>query len=106
MASSLASPSLDQYLLPPDLQQAIRICWMISHWCNYQCDYCGVLVFSRRTAQKQPHSFDYYPVEKWVEAFLRLKQERIIVKVAGGEPVVDRGNCKKMLTGLVADGRF
>ena len=60
-----------QYPLTPELQKAIRIYWMISHWCNYQCDYCGVLVFSRRTGEKQQHAFDHYPVEEWLAAFLR-----------------------------------
>ena len=95
-----------QYPLTPELQNAIRITWNISHWCNYQCDYCGVMVFSRRTGEKQQHSFDHYPVEDWLAAFLRLKQEKIIVKMLGGEPFVDRVNWKRMLSGLLEAGRF
>ena len=92
--------------LPPDLQNSIRITWNISHWCNYQCDYCGVMVYSRRTNEKQEHAFDHYSADQWLVAFLRIKSERTVLKILGGEPFMDRANWKQLLCGLIPEGRF
>jgi organic radical activating enzyme len=92
--------------LPEHLQSAVRIKWTLSHWCNYQCDYCGVPVFSRRDKERQPHAFDYYSVQEWLKAFDKFPQDQIRLTVAGGEPFVDRKNVAPMLDGLLSADRY
>lgn len=94
------------YALPLALQNQIRITWNVSHWCNYDCSYCGVLVYSRRGPERQAHSFDYYPVADWIAAFQRIQKERVVLKVLGGEPFMDRANWKQLLQALLPDPRF
>jgi hypothetical protein len=97
---------VDRYPLEGDLRESVRINWLFSHWCNYQCDYCGVLVFSRRTAEKQVHAFDHHTAEEWLAAFLRIPRNHIVLKVHGGEPFMDRESWRHLLAGLLADPRF
>lgn len=94
--------------LPENLANACRIAWHISSWCNYSCQYCGVLVFHKRAGNgdKQAHAFDYQPPEKWLEALQQLPQEQIYMKITGGEPFLDRANFLKLLAGLTAMERY
>lgn len=94
--------------LPEHLRNRVRIAWHISNWCNYSCQYCGVLVFLKRAKdrQKQAHAFDHYPVEQWLEAFRKFPQDQIYLKITGGEPFLDRIPFRTLLAGLTADERF
>jgi len=74
---------------------AVLIRWMITEWCNYNCPYCPQT--HERKAQKgngmTAHSFDNFPVEKWIEAFERhFAEYRLSLVTSGGEPMVDRKN--------------
>jgi organic radical activating enzyme len=88
--------------LPAELQDSLRINWHLTLWCNYSCQYCPVLVFHKRSPvrEQQEHSFDYYPVDKWLEAIRRFPQRNIHLKITGGEPFLDRANFRALLTGL------
>jgi organic radical activating enzyme len=88
--------------LPPQVQDALRVNWHLTLWCNYSCQYCPVLVFHQRSAAGEPreHSFDHYPVERWLEALRRFPQRRIHLKMTGGEPFLDRKNFRELLCGL------
>lgn len=88
--------------LPAELQDSVRINWHLTLWCNYSCQYCPVLVFHQRSSsgQHQEHSFDYYPVEQWLQQIARFPQRRIHLKITGGEPFLDRKNFLDLLAGL------
>jgi organic radical activating enzyme len=88
--------------LPAHLQDSLRINWHLTKWCNYSCQYCPVLVFRQRSAtgQRQEHSFDYHPVEDWLEAIGRFSHRHIHLKITGGEPFLDRKNFRVLLAGL------
>ena len=90
--------------LPADVEGSLRINWLLSRWCNYSCQYCQVLVFRQRSPLKQVqnHSFDYHPVERWLEAIARFPQRHIHLKITGGEPFLDRKNFRELLAGLSA----
>ena len=92
--------------LPDHLHDHVRVNWYMTQWCNYSCQYCPVLVYHKRTTsgQPQPHAFDYYPVEKWLEAFDTLKATKILTHLTGGEPFLDRENLLALLRGLAARG--
>ncbi len=93
--------------LPESVRHALRIFWNISHWCNYQCDYCGVPVFSRRTGeQRQLHAFDHHTVAEWLEAFGKFPQREIHLSITGGEPFLDRAGFLPLLEGLASMPRF
>lgn len=94
--------------LPPPPQREVRINWHVSSWCNYSCSYCPVLVFRKRAANgaRQAHSFDYYPAESWVEKLRALPHPRMLLKLTGGEPMLDRENVRTVLAGITADPRF
>jgi organic radical activating enzyme len=81
---------------------------MMTHWCNFSCDFCGVPVFFKRssTLGKQAHAFDYYSAEEWLRAFSLFPQEEISCIITGGEPFLDRGNFSSLLAGLLDDKRF
>ena len=100
--------SFEQYPLPSHLQDSARIYWMMSEWCNYSCEYCGVPVFFKKSASRgrQRHAFDHYAVEEWIEAFKGFPQNDISLVITGGEPFLDRKNFPVLLAGLLADGRF
>jgi MoaA/NifB/PqqE/SkfB family radical SAM enzyme len=79
----------------------MRVTWMMTNWCNYACSYCGVQTFSRREAGKTyGHAFDYYSVERWIEAFRKFPQEEIYLKITGGEPFLDRSNIVRLINEL------
>lgn len=84
----------------------MRVFWNITHWCNYQCAYCGVPVFSRRTADPQLHAFDHYPPEAWANALRSVPSTQVALTITGGEPFVDRKNFLAALRELAADPRF
>jgi hypothetical protein len=90
--------------LPANAEDSLRINWHLSQWCNYSCQYCQVLVFHQRSPLKQVqnHSFDYHPVEQWLEAIGRFPQRHIHLKITGGEPFLDRKNFRELLAGLSA----
>ncbi len=90
--------------LPANLLDSLRINWHLTLWCNYSCEYCPVLVFHERSAAqaRQPHSFDHYPVERWLEAIGGFSHRRIHLKITGGEPFMDRRNFRALLRGLAA----
>jgi len=94
--------------LPAHLTNALRIAWHISSWCNYSCQYCGVLVFHKRARNGEPqaHAFDYQPVHRWLDVFRALPQQSIYLKITGGEPFLDRGNFRELLAGLMAMDRY
>ena len=100
--------SFEQYPLPAHLHDSARIYWMMSEWCNYSCEYCGVPVFFKKSAirGRQRHAFDHYPVGQWLEAFKSFPQNDISLVITGGEPFLDRKNFPVLLAGLLADGRF
>ena len=66
--------------LPEHLQSSLRINWHITSWCNYSCQYCPVMVFHQRakTKAKQPHAFDQYPVQDWLNALDQFNMTRFI----------------------------
>ncbi len=88
--------------VPAHLQDSLRINWHLTLWCNYSCEYCPVLVFHERaaTGRRQEHSFDYHPVEEWLDAIRRFPQRHIHLKITGGEPFLDRKNFRALLAGL------
>ncbi len=90
------------------MRNSVRIAWHISSWCNYSCEYCGVSVFRQRSKSGKPqaHAFDHYSAEEWVAAFQRFPQERLYLKITGGEPFLDRSNLHRLLAGLMASNRF
>jgi organic radical activating enzyme len=90
------------------LRDVVRVSWNITEWCNYQCSYCGVPVFSRRRTDGVPqrHSFDHYTAEQWVTALDKFPQERIALTITGGEPFMDRDNFLTVLEGIVARPRI
>ena len=94
--------------LPESLRNSVRIAWHISSWCNYSCEYCGVFIFRQRskTGKPQTHAFDHYSATAWVKAFEDFPQERIYLKITGGEPFLDRRNMRTLLAGLMASERF
>ncbi len=94
--------------LPAHLQKSARIYWLMSEWCNYSCDYCGVPVFFKRSPKRgrSNHAFDHYPVEEWLEAFRRFPETDIAMTITGGEPFLDRDNFPALLKGLLDDGRY
>jgi ABC-type polysaccharide/polyol phosphate transport system ATPase subunit/MoaA/NifB/PqqE/SkfB family radical SAM enzyme len=78
-----------------------RITWMISNWCNYKCDYCGVPFFSKKESGiTYDHAFDHYPVDSWVGMFKIFPQQELYLKITGGEPFIDRKNIITLLNGL------
>jgi MoaA/NifB/PqqE/SkfB family radical SAM enzyme len=95
-------------LLPEHLQNAVRVSWHLTSWCNYSCEYCGVLIYHKRAkdGQRQAHAFDHYSVERWLEAFASFPQEQIYLKITGGEPFLDRANLRELLKGLTSMRRF
>ena len=90
--------------LPEHLRDEVRVNWYMTQWCNYSCPYCPVLVFHKRTksGQPQPHAFDYYPVEKWLDLFDGVKASKLHVHITGGEPFLDRQNFRDLLMGFAA----
>lgn len=98
----------EQIPLPDSLRDSVRIYWMMSEWCNYSCEYCGVPVFFKRSQirGRQRHAFDHYAVDQWLEAFGRFPQKDISLVITGGEPFLDRKNFPILLKGLLGDGRF
>jgi len=94
--------------LPEHLRDELRVNWYMTQWCNYSCDYCPVLVYHKknRSGPPQPHAFDYYPVERWLELFDTLKSSKVHVHITGGEPFLDRQNLHALLQGLAARKRF
>jgi len=95
--------------LPDDLRNSLKISWHLSSWCNYSCPYCPVLVFHKRSNEpevRQRHAFDYYPVEQWVDALVKLPYERVVLNITGGEPMLDRKNVHALLDSLTRTGRF
>jgi organic radical activating enzyme len=89
--------------LPADLQEAVRINWHLTSWCNYSCQYCPVVVFHQRskTGQAQPHAFDHRPVADWVGTIGRFPFKLIHLNISGGEPFLDRANFRALLAGLL-----
>ena len=55
---------------------------------------------------RQRHSFDYYPVEQWIDALVKFPYDRIIISLNGGEPMLDRKNIHTLIDQLTATGRF
>ena len=94
--------------LPEHLRDELRVNWYITQWCNYSCDYCPVLVYHKKSKSDppQPHAFDHYPVERWLELFDTLEASKVHVHITGGEPFLDRQNLRTLLEGLAARGRF
>ena len=94
--------------LPSHLRNSLRITWHISDWCNYQCAYCAVPVFSRRNTDGTPqwHAFDHYRPEEWLRAFEKFTHEEIALIITGGEPFMDRANFRRILEGLAPQERF
>lgn len=94
--------------LPENLRNSLRIAWHLSNWCNYSCQYCGVLVFHKRARNGgvQAHAFDYQPVERWLDVFRAFPQRDIYLKITGGEPFLDRANFLALLEGLERTGRY
>jgi organic radical activating enzyme len=60
------------------------------------------MIFRQRskTAVKQDHSFDHYPVSQWLDAFRKFDYQDIHLKISGGEPFMDRKNLRDLLAGL------
>jgi len=60
------------------------------------------MVFHQRSRSRtrQEHSFDYYPVDQWLEAIDRFDYPNIHLKISGGEPFLDRKNFRDLLAGL------
>ena len=94
--------------LPADLQDAVRINWHITSWCNYSCQYCPVVVFHQRSKsrQAQPHAFDYRPVADWLGMINQFPFKRIHLNISGGEPFLDRANFRALLAGLLEMGHI
>ncbi len=94
--------------LPDHLRDSVRISWLISEWCNYSCDYCGVLVFFKRSPKRgrSNHAFDHYSAQEWLDALRVFPQKEIAMAITGGEPFLDRDNFPALLKGLLDDGRF
>jgi len=94
--------------LPEHLLNSVRLSWHLTSWCNYSCEYCGVLIYHKRAKDGKPqaHAFDHYSVEQWLAAFAAFPQEQIYLKITGGEPFLDRANLRELLKGLTAMKRF
>ncbi len=94
--------------LPHHLKDSIRVNWHITSWCNYSCGYCPVVIFHKRSRSgaRQPHAFDHYPVEQWLDLFRQLPQSHIHLKITGGEPFLDRKNLRGLLAGLTPLDNF
>ncbi|WP_180539710.1 radical SAM protein [Nevskia soli] len=94
--------------LPEHLRDEVRVNWYMTQWCNYSCPYCPVLVFHKRTksGKPQPHAFDYYPVEKWLELFDTVQASKLHIHLTGGEPFLDRENLRALLRGFAAKPRI
>ncbi len=94
--------------VPEDLRDSARIFWMMTEWCNYKCEYCGVQVFLKRSPQNKPqrHAFDHYTAQQWVGAFRKFPQKRFAIEISGGEPFLDHHNFPILLQGLLDDGRY
>jgi organic radical activating enzyme len=60
------------------------------------------MVFHQRSKsrQTQPHSFDYQPVDRWLEALRQFDYDDIHLKISGGEPFLDRKNLRDLMIGL------
>lgn len=97
-----AASEIAAYPLPDHLAGQLRINWHLTEWCNYSCQYCPVMIFHQRSPsrKRQQHSFDHYPVSKWLEAFDGFKFPDIQLKISGGEPFMDRQNLRELLIGL------
>ena len=94
--------------LPERLHNAVRITWHITSWCNYSCEYCGVVIFHKRAkdGQRQAHAFDHYSVDRWLDAFRSFPEHEVYLKITGGEPFLDRENFRALLAGLTETRRF
>ena len=99
---------LEEHPLPKHVRDTMRLRWMISHWCNYTCDFCGVPVYFTRSQKfgKQAHAFEYYSVDQWLTAFRRIQQDNVAMIITGGETMLDHRNMVPMLNGLIAEERF
>ncbi len=99
---------LEQHPLPEHVRNTMRMRWMISYWCNYSCDFCGVPVYFTRSQRfgKQAHAFDYYSVQEWLRAFGRIREERVALAITGGETMLDYRNMVPLLNGLIGQERF
>jgi hypothetical protein len=71
--------------LPARLQDSAGIYWLMSEWCNYSCDYCGVPVFFKRSPKRgrSNHAFDHYSVEEWLDAFRGFREKDIAMTITG-----------------------
>jgi hypothetical protein len=85
-----------------ELRGSLRINWHLTAWCNYSCQYCPVMIFHQRSAkrERQQHSFDHYPVSRWLEALDGFDYPDVQLKISGGEPFMDRQNLRELLIGL------
>jgi organic radical activating enzyme len=94
----------------------LKIKYLFSTWCNYACSYCTARPTNKRphryhtgylralknpTGKNNSHSFDNYPVERWLDAFSRIPSD-YIVDITGGEPFLDAANFDTLLEGLTA----
>ena len=88
--------------LPQHLHNQVRLNWYLTQWCNYSCAYCPVLVFHKKSSEgpAQPHAFDYYPVERWVELFDRFNHQSLHLHMTGGEVFLDRKNFPILLANV------
>jgi hypothetical protein len=94
--------------VPEDLRDSARIFWMMSEWCNYKCEFCGVQTFLKRSPNSKPqrHAFDHYSAQEWVSAFRSFPQKKVAIEISGGEPFLDHKNFPVLLRGLLDDGRY
>ncbi|MDD3296121.1 MAG: radical SAM protein [Candidatus Omnitrophica bacterium] len=81
----------------------LSILFDITSRCNYNCEYCS----SSQVRNKKRHilrcrdAFQYYSVEKWVEAF-RLVEFEYTLTISGGELFVLGENFHNFLKGVAA----
>jgi hypothetical protein len=67
--------------------------WLITHWYNYKCNFCGVDVYNRKFNKgiRQRSAFDYYSPREGLATFDRqFPTKELNLTMTGGEPFMDR----------------
>jgi len=86
---------------PPGGPNVILLRWYMTEWCNYKCPYCSQTHgrFEPKGDNLKAHSFDNFPIDRWLEAFrLHFKNVKLSLVITGGEPLIDKKNMVKLLT--------
>lgn len=74
---------------------AVILRWHITDWCNYSCPYCN-----QHHVRKS--AFDFHTPHEWIRALVdNFREQKLVVTISGGEPMLDRSNMYGFLSELL-----